>query len=228
MGWLATRFVDQLGHVGRGEQRQSYLHAGSYAGVTSRWIVMPPGHAAAMHCHRDSVIVVSVICGHVTSVLVTVDGQLTTEEHRTGDVIIIDRGVLHLGINTSPDKPVVLSELGTTEHFHHDVRRYPEWDSAVDELADDLRDRFPQHDAPDTNVADLLVQHMLPRSTQALLCPLWIDTRVAPSAPGSLGSKPLGVRWQVSMNRAGSSGAGPGGRRGSCRSFDFVRARLHP
>jgi uncharacterized RmlC-like cupin family protein len=162
--WLATALAEQIAVAEFGPQRQMFVHAGSHAGITARWIVMPPGHAALMHAHAESAIAVSVIAGHVASILVSRTLGLATEHHRPGDVIIIDRGILHLGVNLSTVDPVVLSEVGTSTRFHHDVIRHDEWDRPAGQLSEQLQARFtPDADAAGgATVADLLVGHLLP------------------------------------------------------------------
>lgn len=160
--WLATALADQISDAGSGPQRQTFVHAGTHAGITARWIVMPPGHSALMHAHAESVIVVSVVAGHVASVLVSPTLGLATEHHGPGDVIIIDQGVLHLGVNLSTDDPVVLSEVGTSERFHHDVICHDEWDRPAGQLSEQLQARFTPDAAGGSTVADLLIGHLLP------------------------------------------------------------------
>lgn len=160
-GWLATALADQLTLADEGEQRQTFVHAGSHAGVTARWILMPPGHAALMHAHADSVIVVSVVRGNVTSVLVDGD-QLVTEDHQPGGVIIIDRRWLHIGVNVSTTDPVVLFEVGTSEHFHTDVVRHEEWDRGAEHLGRELQQRHTPTGDRELTVADILIEHLLP------------------------------------------------------------------
>lgn len=159
-GWLATALADQLEVWRYGSQRQSYVHAGSYAGITARWIVMPPGHAALMHNHADSALVVAVFRGHVNSILVA-DGGLVHESHSPGDTLIIDRGQQHLGVNPSDDVPVVLFEVGTSEHFHVDVIRHPEWDTSVERLHRKLREQFVPVRDSELDAADILLAYTL-------------------------------------------------------------------
>ncbi|UJW28662.1 cupin domain-containing protein [Saccharothrix sp. AJ9571] len=164
-GWLATALNDHLDVREVGLQRQTFVHGGSHAGVTARWVVMPPGHITVMHRHPDSVIVVSVVRGHATTLAVSPTLELMPEPHGPGDVIIIDRGVLHLAANLSDSEPVVVSEIGTSEHFHHDVIRHEEWDNSARQLSQHLREKFHEPEDGQETVADLLIERLLPDYT---------------------------------------------------------------
>jgi uncharacterized RmlC-like cupin family protein len=166
-GWLATALSDHLAVTGLGPQRQTFVHGGSHAGVTARWVVMPPGHAAVMHRHADSVIVVSVVRGHAASVMVSPTLGMIAEPHGPGDVIIIDRGVKHLAVNLSGSEPVVVSEIGTSESFHHDVIRHQEWDGPADRLRRKLQEAFQDRAGEGRTVADLLIERLMPEYASA-------------------------------------------------------------
>jgi uncharacterized RmlC-like cupin family protein len=126
--WTASRFHDLRQELG--PQRQSLLPAiatGRHP-ISSGWVVMPDGHMAAPHIHRDSDIIVAVISGHVVSLL---GEHLTPEFHGPGDSIHIPAGVLHAGVNLNTAQRAVLLECRTDPHFNRDVIPIPGFENML-------------------------------------------------------------------------------------------------
>jgi uncharacterized RmlC-like cupin family protein len=120
--WKAVSLSDSSREVG--PQNQHLVTSIACGGrISSGWAVMPPGHMAVPHVHRQHDIIVSVIEGHVMSL---VGYELRMVPHGPGDCILIAAGVPHCGINSSTSHRVVLHECRTDPAFNEDVEVVPE------------------------------------------------------------------------------------------------------
>jgi uncharacterized RmlC-like cupin family protein len=114
---------------------------------------MKAGHMAKAHIHHKHDIIVSVLYGHVMSLL---GDNLVGVQHGPGDSIHIPAGEIHCGINLMTDQPAVLLECRTDPYFNADVIPLPDLDARVRRIG--LRHQRAFHTPPGTlSVLDRLL-----------------------------------------------------------------------
>ncbi|GAA5159683.1 hypothetical protein GCM10023321_41180 [Pseudonocardia eucalypti] len=124
----------------RAPQRQVLTPAiAKGAQVSSGFVVMPAGHAAAAHVHDMHDMIVIVLEGNVTTLI----GERLENEyrHEPGDSFLIPAGQPHVGINAAPWR-CVLVECRSDPYFNEDVTLLPELEAVVQRRAAELRADF--------------------------------------------------------------------------------------